>query len=406
MKDDPKVDWPDGLLEFLRNHIKHIVFIVKATKSYDVVLGDLTSGNGDPRLAWFPANITPNQHKIASEFVLLDNFRDASGVGWTGLDWSMAGRTTDLRERQEPMGMTYRGMPEGSGNNRLMNMGYATNEERRRKDPQNPSDPDILAGARDAFELDGPDGKVGEGYLWNSVLRAGKTVRNWGSFPTDIFAKGRVPGERHPYAKRVVEFQESKPSLMPLTDLYFHYQWDFSYPDFWRVDEWRREFHQYSTEESAPNLMLMWLCQDVGEWAKETLDGVQPPYGTMADNDYAFGEVVAEVASSNLAKDTLILSLEDSSRDGSDHLDAHRSTMFIAGPYVKKKATISTYYATVNVIRTIEDILGAEPNSIGEKFAHPMADLFDETQATWSYEAVLPDALKSTKLPVSGNHSQ
>ena len=120
-------EWPPTLLPFLRDHIKHIIFIVKANKSYDVVLGDLPSGNGDRRLAWFPQSITPNQHKIASEFVLLDNFRDASGVGWTGLDWSLAGRTTDLREREEPMAMAGRGFAEGSGNNRLMNMGWDTN---------------------------------------------------------------------------------------------------------------------------------------------------------------------------------------------------------------------------------------------------------------------------------------
>jgi hypothetical protein len=90
------------------------------------------------------------------------------------------------------------------------------------------------------------------------------------------------------------------------------------------------------------------------------IDGVDTSQTQQADNDYAVSLIVQEVASSPYAKDTLIFVLEDDSQDGPDHVDSPRSTGYIAGPYVKQRATVSTRYSTVKMIRTIEDVLGLQ----------------------------------------------
>lgn len=120
----------------------------------------------------------------------------------------------------------------------------------------------------------------------------------------------------------------------------------------------------------------------------------------MADNDYALGEIVETVANSPLAKDTLILSIEDDAWDGSDHVDSHRTIALVAGPYVRQHAVVSTRYTTVSVVKTIEEILGIGPIGLNDALAAPMSDVFDSNADSWTYKAIVPDVLYSTKLPL------
>ena len=83
------------------------------------------------------------------------------------------------------------------------------------------------------------------------------------------------------------------------------------------------------------------------------------------------------VAKSPYAKDTLIFVIEDDAQDGADHVDAHRSTAFIIGPYVKHGVVDSTRYNTVSMIRTIEDILGIPHLNLNDAHTLPMANAFD-----------------------------
>ena len=396
------------LFSFLRDHIKHVIYIMKENRSYDQVLGDLEIGNGDRRLTLFPEKIAPNHHAVARNFVVLDNTL-ASGEGsMQGWSWTEAAQTTDYDERNEPLMYVNRAPNESYGNDRSISMGLATSKARHKEFPLSPSDPDILPGARDVNAPDGPGGTEGKGYLWDAALRQGLTVRNWGLAPNPTWMLGVIygstaalvaPDAREPYKDHRRVFWTSMTSLQPYSDPYYLTFFP-AYPDYWRVQEWKREFTEFSARVSAPSLMLLWLGNDHLGWFDKAIDGVNTPETQMADNDYALGLIVEAVAKSPFAQDTLVVAIEDDAWDGADHVDAHRTVALFAGPYVRQHAVVSSRYTTVNVVKTIEEILGLGPMGLNDALAAPMSDVFDPHAATWSYQAIVPDVLRSTKLPL------
>jgi hypothetical protein len=387
----------ERLFSFLRQHIKHVIYIMKENQAYDEILGDLDVGNGDPRLTLFPEKITPNHHKIARTFVDLDNTLvsgEGSPQGWT---WTYAAQTTDYNERNEPHFYARHGvLADEYGRNRNMNMGYAAGKDRHAERPAEPSDPDILPGAHDVNAPDGPEGAEGRGYVWDAALRKGLTVRNWG---LGAFTFWDHPAVRDPYGQRQKVFWPAKTSLISRSDPYF-FPFDVAYPEYWRVKEWKREFDEFSAAGSAPNLMLMWLGGDHTGAFDKALDGVNTPEAQVADNDYALGLVLETVAKSPFAQDTVIISIEDDAWNGPDHVDSHRTPALFAGAYVRRHAVVSTRYTTVSVVKTIEEILGIGPIGLNDALAGPMSDVFDANAGTWSYEAIVPNVLRSTQLPL------
>jgi DNA-binding beta-propeller fold protein YncE len=138
----------------------------------------------------------------------------------------------------------------------------------------------------------------------------------------------------------------------------------------------------------------------------EAQDGVNTVETMMADNDYALGLVLEKVAHSKYAKDTLLFVIEDDAQNGADHVDAHRSIAFVAGPYVKQGAVVSKYFTTVSVLRTIEDVLGIKPLGLNDALQPPMAEVFSTHQADWTYKARVPSVLRTTQLPLPGSTSE
>ncbi len=392
-------------MAFLKAHIRHVIYIVKENRSYDQVLGDLEVGDGDPSLTIFGRAITPNLHALARQFVDLDAFFDSGESSNTGWNWTVAARTNDWTERESPVNYADRGLQyDQEGANRNLNVGLATSAERVALNPLGPKDPDVLAGARDVAAPDGPDGDAGRGYIWDQVLKGGLSVRNWG-FYGDLSlyfqAAGalRTPLERDPFKAGVRVFTPTKASLMAVTDPYFR-GFDQSFPDFWRFKEWEREFDGFIAAGKAPNLMMLRLAHDhTGNFGKG-LDGVDTVETELADNDYAVGLVIEKVAHSPFASDTLIFVIEDDAQDGPDHVDAHRSIAFVAGPYVRQGAVISHRYTSVNLVRTLEEVLGVGPMGLNDALAEPMADVFDLSQTAWTYDARVPAVLRSTRVPL------
>lgn len=398
--DQPRESATDRqLFAFLRSHIKHIVYIIKENRSYDQVLGDLDRGNGDPRLTLFPQKITPNHHALARQFVTLDNFLVSGEVSWSGWDWAVAAQTTDFRERDEPITDAGRGLDADTGLNRNINVGLPTSEERHAERPISPADPDILPGENDVHAPDGPGADAGKGYLWDEALRRGRTLRNWGFFGEN---RNYPPSEslvRDPYSHRQQVFFPTKSSLRPYSDPYFL---DFTpaFPDFWRVQEWKREFARFSARGSAPDLMLIRLGNDHFGAFDKAIDRVNTPETQMADNDYALGLIIESVANSPFGRDTLVIAIEDDACDGPDHVDAHRSIALFAGAYVRQNALVSQRYTTVNIVKTIESILGLGPLGLNDALDVPMSDVFDTHARSWSYKAMVPDVLRKTQLPL------
>jgi hypothetical protein len=184
-----------------------------------------------------------------------------------------------------------------------------------------------------------------------------------------------------------VQAYPAKAALVPNTDPYFR-GFDQSYPDHWRYQEWKREFDQFTTNGNLPALEVVRLAHDHTGNYTTAVAGVNTPLLMLADNDYAVGEVVAAVAASPYASNTLIFVVEDDAQDGPDHVDAHRSTAYVAGPYVKKGALVHTAYNTISLVKTIEQVLGLNPLGVYDGLAAPMSDVFDTTlAASFTFQA-------------------
>ncbi|HXP97951.1 MAG TPA: phosphoesterase [Telmatospirillum sp.] len=392
------------VMDAVRQRIKHIIYVIKENRAFDQVLGDLEMGNGDPRLVLFPASLSPNHHALARRFVTLDAFFASGEVSNSGWLWSTSARTTDFTEKAAPILYAGRGLTyDWEGVNRGVNVGLASQRDRKEANPDNPDDADLLPGTADIAAPDGPHGETGAGALWDSAARAGLSLRNYGFYVdlerTTTDGPHAVPLLRQPAADGVTVAMPTKAALMGNTDPYYR-GFDLRLPDFWRIREWEREFDGFIAKGSLPQLMLVRLPNDhFGNFAN-AIDGVNTVELQMADNDYALGRLVERVAGSPFKDDTLILSVEDDAQGGADHVDAHRTLAFAAGPTVRQGVVISTPYNTVNLLRTIEDILGLSPMGLNDGLAEPMADLFDPASTGWDYQAQVPPLLRRSQLPL------
>jgi len=390
----------------LRQKIKHVIYIIKENRTYDQVLGDLGKGNGDPAITEFGQKNTPNLHAIAGSFVDLDNFYVSGEVSGEGWPWSTAARESDQGVKTVPPAYANRGLlDDTNGLNRGVNVAYGTAKARSAANPDTPVDPDLLPGIGDVAGVDGPGGRVQQGYIWSAALRAGLTVRNYGmegdSSRYDPDSKHTIPKDRTPYAHHLKVTYPTFADLVNITDPYYR-TFDPAFPDFYREQEWEREFSGFEKDGKLPALSLVYLPGDhMGDFG-HALDGVNTPELQQADGDYAVGRLIQAVAASRYRSDTLIFIIEDDAQDGPDHVDAHRSSAYIVGPYVKHDAVVSGYYTTVNMLRTIEDVLGIDHLSIFDANERPMTDVFDLKQADWSFSAAPSSLLAGTKLPIPG----
>jgi len=389
----------------LRRKIKHVIYIVRENRTYDQILGDLPGADGDPGLVQFGPQITPNAHALASNFVALDSFFDSGEVSGDGWSWSTSARTMDAVEKQVPVNYADRGMlDDEEGTSRGINVAMPI-KQRKEVSPLIDGDPDLLPGDANETAPDGPDGEFQQGYLWNAVQRAHLSMRNYGFF-LDISrylaavpADARIPLEREPGREGVRVAISANTDLAPVTDIYFR-GFDNMFPDYWRYQEWAREFDTYAKNGNLPRFETVRFMHDHTGDFSDAIDGVNTPETQVADNDYAVGLLIDKVAHSPYAKNTLIFVIEDDAQDGPDHVNAHRSVAFVAGPYVKHHAVVSERYTTVNMIRTIEDVMGLKPLNFHDAHARPMTAVFDLNQPGWSYDAKVPAILHSTKLPL------
>jgi hypothetical protein len=426
-----------AVISFLRQHIQHVIYIIKENRTFDQILGDLTNGaNADPALTQFPSSVTPNFHNFANNFVTFDNFDDSSMVSMDGWQWSTAARALDINEKCVTVNYGKGGCNyDSEGTARNINVALTGVAARTAWQPLYPPDPNLLPGNANEVAADGPEGQEGLGYIWDAALNAGLSVRNYG-FYLDLGAMevltcspaGDIPGcyitptLTNPCAQKPplqVAFPAHK-ALLKLTDLCFR-GFDNSMPDYFRYTEWAREFDQQVAAGKFPNLTLLRIMHDhfgnfsAGPESPAAGFGVNTPELQIADNDYAVGLVVDKIAHSPYANSTLIFVIEDDPQDGADHVSGDRSTAFIVGPYVKQGAVVSTFYTTVSMVRTIEEVLGLSQLSIHDAGVAPMTDAFDIFQnctpgsrwgshsgesPCWTYSATPAQVLYNTTLPL------
>ncbi len=398
-----RFDADPGRIEFAHgsNPIRHVIYILKENRTYDQVLGDLKVGNqkignGDPALTLYGADITPNEHKLALQFGVLDNFYDSGEVSGDGHDWSTAAITTDYNEK-------------------TWQINYRSKE--RTYDYQG-TVADEFPLERGVPDIDAPI----TGYIWDNVASHGLSYRDYGEFlgavwckpsgtkgsayedspaqggacPKSVVNKGEpLPanvGEPHgsasPWPWAVPLLKLIKPTKAALRDHFdpLFPEFETAYPDQLRADEFLNEFDGFVAARKQakgtelPAFVLLYLPND---HTHGTTPGMPRPAASVADNDLAVGRVVEAVSRSSYWDDTAILILEDDAQDGADHVDAHRSIAFVISKYSPGSTSHpfvdSRFYTTVNMIHTMEALLGLPPMNQNDAYAPVMAPLFSGT---------------------------
>jgi len=301
--------------------IKYCVYIVKENRTYDQVLGDMPQGNGDPKLCLFPEKVTPNHHKIAREFVLLDNFYVDGEVSADGHEWTMGAYATDYVEKAWPI--SYR-----SGN--LKKIGYPS-------------------------EGEGPP-IAGTGvYFWDRCKEAGVSYFSFGEFIED------APKVGDPGTSRVKTLEGH---FDP-----FYRSFDMHYQDQKRADRFLSELARFEKEGEMPRFVVMRLTND---HTAGTGRGSWTPTAMVADNDLALGRVLEGLSRSKFWPQMAVFVVEDDAQNGPDHVDAHRSVALVASPYCKRGIVDSSLYSTSSMLRTMGLILGTTPMSQFDAAARPM----------------------------------
>jgi YVTN family beta-propeller protein len=405
----------DPMMAFLRSRIEHIIYIVKENKTYDQVLGDLPRGNGDPSLTQYPQAVSPNHHSLAMSFGLLDNFYDTGQVSGDGWGWSTYAATTDYNEKSIAVnygnggsGVTY----DTEGTSRLIGTGLPDADDNPNQfavrlttvlDPTGSSA--IMPGPKNVSYPSGADDLNADavgGHLWDSALRSSKTVRDYGFFvdgayyttsqsdPTkpDPVLKTYLPVSPTPFASNLPQAVPLVPGLRDKTDIYFR-GFDMNNADTYLYNEWVRDL----AINGLPALSLVRLPHDHFGSTNTAIAGLNTPSLQMSDNDYAVGKLIDTISHSPYWSSTAIFILEDDSQSGGDHIDSHRSFVYVISPYSKRGVTISTNYNTVNVLRTIEDLLGIDHLNLSDANAAPMADVFTHSPDFTPYSAIIPGSL-------------
>jgi YVTN family beta-propeller protein len=394
-------------IAFLHTKIKHVIYIVKENRTYDQLLGDLPVGNGDPSIVMFPQPVTPNHHQMALDFVTLDNFDCIGEVSADGWSWSTQARTNDYNAKGSPAsyGNGF-GTLDVWATDRNIVVGMADA-------PKNPTqfnarityllDPsgssNILPGRKDIGSVDGDSdlsaNAVG-GHLWDEAAREGMSLRHYGfytdytyySVPPPLY----IPISRTPFKDGIPQGPPLRPTLRAYNDIYYR-GFDLSVPDTYHYEEWKREFDQYVANGSLPALEIMSLPLDHFGSFGSNVGGLNTPSREIADNDYALGRLVEAVSKSPYWKDTAIFVVEDDAQDGPDHVDAHRSPGYVISAYTQRNAVVHTFYNTINMLRTIEDLLGMNHLGMNDANADPMADVFTTKPNLAPYTAIIPGSL-------------
>ncbi|MGC1618537.1 MAG: hypothetical protein WA765_08605 [Candidatus Acidiferrum sp.] len=383
------------------NKIHHVIYIIKENRTYDQVFGDISGANGDPSLTIYGEDITPNQHKLARQFGILDNFYDSGEVSGDGHVWSTSGSNSDYNEKTWPIG--YRGGEHTYDSEGTLLNGLSAED-----------------GIPDAGEPTG-------GYLWKDFANHGISYRHYGEFIVSRWcnekgeegqpASGPPKAEGKACARSEINQGEpleknvgdprGGPSPYPWAipvlaknvasevELEGHFDprfpdFEVAYPDQLRADEFLNEFQQFlASREAGKDTMPQFILLRLPDDHTAGLTKNKPrPAASVADNDLAIGRVVDAVSHSPYWNDTAFLILEDDAQDGPDHVDSHRSIALVISKYAPmtmgggkdgKPFVDHSFYTTINVVRTIEALLGAPPMNANDSRAAVMAPLFSGT---------------------------
>jgi hypothetical protein len=338
---------------------KHVIYIIKENRTYDQVLGDVKEGNGDPELCVFGDLVTPNQHKLVHEFVLLDNTYCSSILSADGHQWATTGIATDYMEK------SFAGFP--------------------RSYPDGMEDDDIDALAYSPA-----------GFIWDDALAHGKSLRDYGEFGMTRKSwidktKNGEPGFQDHYREFIQGTHTINLYSEPAVESLRPYLatntvgWDLAVPDIFRAAQFVGELKHFEQTGNFPELVIICLPND---HTSGTDPGRPTPAAQVADNDLAFGQIVDAISHSSFWKDTCLFAIEDDPQAGWDHLSGYRTTAYVASAYTKRVSVVGTQYNHTSILRTIELMLGLPPMNQMDATATPMFDCFTNVADYTPYVAL------------------
>ena len=338
---------------------KHVVYIIKENRTYDQVLGDMKEGNGDPSLCIFGERITPNQHKLAREFVLLDNTYCSGILSADGHQWADTAITTDYMEK------SFAGFP------------------RSYVDGMADEDVDALA-------------YTPAGFIWDNAVAHGKTLRDYGEFAiTELRWKDKSRKDEpkfldcyHDFINHTGEIEIwSRPGIESLRPYLATNTvgWELSIPDVFRAAQFIQELKEFERRHDFPNLSIICLPNNHTSGTKAHYP---TPEAHVADNDLALGQIVESISQSRFWSETCIFVIEDDPQNGWDHLSGYRTTAFVVSPYTRRGAVVRTQYNQTSLLRTMELILGLPPMNQLDATATPMFDCFTNKADLTPYRSV------------------
>ncbi|KQW13675.1 bifunctional YncE family protein/alkaline phosphatase family protein [Streptomyces sp. Root369] len=325
--------------------IKHVFLLVKENRTYDQVYGDLPQGDGDPALTTFGANVTPNQHALAQQFGLYDNFYDIGTNSAEGHNWLMQSDNPEYTES-------------------------SAGEYTRSYDTEN----DVL-------------GHQKSGFIWTGAQAAGKSVKDFGEFQSteskpsgatwqNLYCDSKNMAATGAQTQYPIQTGSAIPSLNKVSVQGFP-MFDLDVPDIYKEQIWQQDF-----EKNGPaNLNMFWFSND-------HTGGPANASAEVADNDLAVGRMVDEISHSKYWKDSAIFVVEDDSQNGLDHVDGHRAPVQIISPYAQHATVDNHYYSQITMVRTVEQILGIHPMNQKDSAATPMFGAFTGKADTTPFTAV------------------
>jgi YVTN family beta-propeller protein len=330
--------------------IKHVVYIIKENRTYDQVFGDMPQGNGDVSLVHFGLDVTPNHHLLAETFVLMDNFYCSGILSPDGHQWTDEAYVTDYIEK-------------------------------------------FFGGFTRSYPYDGNDALAyaSSGFIWDHVLSHGLTFRDYGEFVDAVIEPGNAgfseiyrdftSGSNKISIRAKVNLEQLEPFICPT-----YIGFPNKVPDVYRAAEFIKELQAFETSNDFPNFIIMLLPND---HTSGTSPGLPTPRAAVANNDLALGQIVEAISESKFWKETCIFVTEDDPQDGLDHVDGHRTVGLVISPYTKRGEVISTYYSQINMVRTIENILGIPPMNRLDLASEPMLDCFSNVPDYTPYKVVM-----------------
>ena len=293
--------------------VKYVFYIIKENRTYDQVLGDVKGGNGDTSLVLFGDHVTPNQHKLVRDYVLLDNFYVDAEVSADGHNWSLGAYANDYVEKNWPANYGGKGGTHGTS---------ATLKIGNNKD----------------------------GFIWDFCAKNNVSYRSYGEFVADDF--GARP--------RLESLKGHAAAFAP---------YGLGVKDTLRYRQWQKDFDSLIAIQAVPKFNTIRMGNDHTEGMRA---GSPTPYAHVADNDLAVGLLIDHLSKSNIWKESVVFILEDDAQNGPDHVDAHRSPAYVVGPHVKRNFVDHTMYTTSGMLRTMELILGLPPMTQYDAAATPM----------------------------------